>query len=298
VQAQSSFPPTCTCFYLWSGSDCSIAACPNNCSQAGTCDSSNGYCTCEAGTGGADCSTDLRVGTCPNNCNSQGTCADSVCTCFEGWSGPDCSVSHCPNNCTFNGVCLELDSSAFFAGYECRCNRGYTGNDCSVSVRPCPTYGGHECALNGGCDGETGKCVCKQGYMGEDCSQRDCAMGYLSRTDKYAPPWTSADCPNDCSCNGYCFCDNPPSEEEPPRCYCACEPGFAGDSCAVVVGKHVPYKGVIQPMPDQEVYPEIHPYLTDEERAGIAQRRQAMTDKEPEQQDGPQDEQEDAGQGR
>lgn len=33
-------------------------------------------------------------------------------------------------------------------------------------------------------------------------------------------------------------------------------------------------------MPDPEVYPEVHPYLTDEERTAIALRRQEMMEKE------------------
>jgi hypothetical protein len=51
---------------LWfTGPDCGLALCMNNCSGHGACDYAAGECACDAGWAAADCSKRL----CPQNCS-------------------------------------------------------------------------------------------------------------------------------------------------------------------------------------------------------------------------------------
>lgn len=271
----SPFPPVCECLFMWSGDDCGVAACPNNCTESGECDTRTGVCHCHKDLGGADCSKDLRFGRCPNNCYGNGRCDSStrvgVCECYPGWKGLDCSEAPCPRNCSFHGVCMEIDAA--FGGGRCRCERGWAGADCSHEIKTCPglTPDNHPCNRHGKCDVLTGTCNCTTGYVGDACQQRDCVGGYLSMSERHPQPWASLGCPDDCSCHGHCICTG--DEETEDTCYCACEPGWGGSACTEVISDKVPYSGVEQPFPDKEIYPHTHPWLSDEERAQIALRR-------------------------
>lgn len=280
----SSFPAVCHCFAMWSGHDCSTASCPNDCSGQGQCDPSNGFCNCNTHFGKADCSIDMRIGTCPEDCNGNGECVDGNCECYQGYSGISCREAPCPNNCTFNGVCADINLD--FGGKMCMCNPGFKGEDCSQEIKVCP--GSREpCNEHGKCNEETGVCECMRGWSGEDCSERDCVAGYLNRAGSaFPPPYASQGCPNDCSCHGYCVCsgDQPEAEaeggDEPLSCYCACEPSWAGEACSFPIGVEDPFSGVIQPFPDAYQFPEVHPYLSDEERTAIALKRQELEEQQ------------------
>jgi len=91
----------CICNQGWTGEDCSIAECPNNCSNdiitdeesKSICVSSypESYCRCapRSRRGGDDCSKLL----CLNDCGIGGTCQeDGTCKCNSHHFGPDCSI--------------------------------------------------------------------------------------------------------------------------------------------------------------------------------------------------------------
>eukprot|EP01105_Mastigella_eilhardi_P001414 TRINITY_DN1169_c0_g3_i7.p1 TRINITY_DN1169_c0_g3~~TRINITY_DN1169_c0_g3_i7.p1 ORF type:complete len:599 (-),score=125.79 TRINITY_DN1169_c0_g3_i7:1225-2955(-) len=70
-------------------------ACPNDCSASYTgsvCDEAAGHCACASGWVGADCS----MVACPNECSGRGVCQTVVgqdaCVCYAGFTGQDCSA--------------------------------------------------------------------------------------------------------------------------------------------------------------------------------------------------------------
>lgn len=96
--------------------------CPDMCSNNGNCIESG--CDCFAGWSGVACEI---KNVCRMNCNGHGSCQDFICICYPGYYGTYCQgIVGCPLNCTsgLQGVCL--DSS------ECSCFEGYTGEDCSL----------------------------------------------------------------------------------------------------------------------------------------------------------------------
>ena len=166
----------CVCDEGWTGPDCTIRACPEDCNGNGAC-AQNGTCFCYRFWGGKACSE----AACPNRCNDRGTCVGGQgCLCDVGYEGIDCGVSACPRNCSSNGVCLATPGDQYGdnlgeRGYEhsinaslarCLCFYGWGGEDCSQL----------SCALNcsypqGQCF--NGTCVCDQsaGYFGRNCSE-------------------------------------------------------------------------------------------------------------------------------
>lgn len=90
----------------------------------------------------------VRVeGGCHNNCNRNGLCSEtSVCECFTGFEGNDCSRRSCP-----------------------------TGN--AMGVMPYDTDLGHqkaECSGRGSCNYELGLCKCDPGFAGTSCERLEC----------------------------------------------------------------------------------------------------------------------------
>jgi hypothetical protein len=72
-------PNECECTRGWSGNDCSIPLCKQECKYNGNCTLPD-ICTCEKGWTGHDCSTPL----CAQNCNNGGRCvAPDTCKCLQ-----------------------------------------------------------------------------------------------------------------------------------------------------------------------------------------------------------------------
>lgn len=76
---------------------------------------------------------------CPNQCSSNGICTRpwGVCSCFDGFTGADCSLRPCPF-----GLISWADSAI--------------SNDSAHHAA--------ECSNRGKCDRELGECMCEYGF--------------------------------------------------------------------------------------------------------------------------------------
>lgn len=201
----------CVCSLWYTGPDCSLVLCMNNCSNHGSCDLSSGKCLCDPGWSAADCSKQQ----CPFNCTGHGTCFGGQCECQSGFSGDDCSIFPCQNDCSghgacYNGTCAcdldwgeQPDCSVYrpviplpcpnnctgqgsCANSTCYCDLGWQGLDCSEPVW-CPG----NCTGHGACANAT--CGCDVGFFGDDCSQTECFNNCTQH--------------GSCTSNGTCACD-------------------------------------------------------------------------------------------
>ena len=186
--------PKCFCEDGFTGSDCSLLSCGDECSGDSVC--RNGVCYCAPGKGGEHCSRTL----CERDCHGHGECIDlGSCKCQDGYRGKHCEIKTCTSACSeldggeITGVCQED---------RCVCSPGYTGPDCKEKT--C----GVECH-RGSCNGVDGQCYCESGYGGIDCSIK--LVG----------------CPNDCNRRGKCI----ETALEPK--HCVCEKGYSGIACEV-----------------------------------------------------------------
>jgi hypothetical protein len=95
-------------------------------------------------------------------CSSNGLCdADGSCSCDDGWTGIDCSMTQCPGNgCSNKGTCLSENQ---FPINQCVCDDRMAGYDCSVQL--CL----NNCSNQGNCTAN-GMCACENGFSGDDCS--------------------------------------------------------------------------------------------------------------------------------
>ena len=123
----------------------------------GTCDSTTGSCTCNAGCYGDDCSV-----VCPGFpnvcCAGMGTPVynpstnTATCDCDPGCFGDDCSLFACTKDCSGRGTCDSATGT-------CNCNEGCFGEDCNSNDN-------------------TDKCECNIGFYGTDCTvtcPKDCS---------------------------------------------------------------------------------------------------------------------------
>jgi tenascin len=119
---------------------------------------------------GADCS----IPACPKECSNHGPCVDGFCQCSEGWIGTDCSQRACPNQCSSNVSCNRLiilfllfpflnfsewTSAFFFLLFQgmclesgvCACESGFVGSACNITVCV-DNCSGHGNCNNGTCE--------------------------------------------------------------------------------------------------------------------------------------------------
>lgn len=115
-------------------------------------------CLCKARFYGATCL--IETNDCPEQCNGNGLCSNSACSCYQGYSGVNCS-QFCPFNCTLNTQTNSYQGRCNIH-FQCKCKAGFSGPACDVE---CPS----RCFGNGECD--DGVCVCYGGFEGTDCSR-------------------------------------------------------------------------------------------------------------------------------
>ena len=138
-----------------------VMNCAHNCSNHGVC--KNGFCHCDPGYWGIDCSNYTCPGSvchydndhvqhCAHCCydsigdrkvpcqlmkdeyetiftgTSEGICDGfGTCQCAPPYIGEDCSILDCKHNCSFNGYC-----SVEFPASRCMCKDGYSGKSLIV----------------------------------------------------------------------------------------------------------------------------------------------------------------------
>eukprot|EP00118_Oscarella_pearsei_P008644 m.45749 g.45749 ORF g.45749 m.45749 type:complete len:2670 (+) comp33632_c0_seq3:67-8076(+) len=115
---------SCACDAMFTGVDCSIALCTDNCSGNGHC--VNGSCVCDPAWTGLICNTLV----CSLGCNINGICNNGTCVCNKGWKGASCQIDACPNNCHQNGSCTKNDEGV----WHCVCLPGFRGISCRIGI--------------------------------------------------------------------------------------------------------------------------------------------------------------------
>ncbi|XP_061195304.1 neurogenic locus protein delta-like [Saccostrea echinata] len=133
-------------------------------------------CQCRTGTTGRNCES-LTAQQCNNNtCNNHGHChvnhGNTLCTCNNEYTGPDCSIRNsCAHNQCQNGATCVI----FGTNYTCHCSKGFTEELCE-KIDYCAT---DPCKNSGSCTNTASgyNCSCIDHFMGQNCSTYDYCFG-------------------------------------------------------------------------------------------------------------------------
>lgn len=140
------------------------------CNNRGLCNSASGACACfthwasSNGQGAVgslgDCGARILVPvTCPSSCSGHGTCASLSCTCYEGFTGADCSQRSCPfgsawfdepwttNHAHLPALCSNMGLCQPLTGL-CTCRTGFTGAACERLACPANCNNAGSCFSN------------------------------------------------------------------------------------------------------------------------------------------------------
>lgn len=107
---------------------------------------------------------------CIKNCSSHGDCYFGFCFCDIGYWGSDCSNSSCPGtSCYYDEVSHDQ-----VCVHACQAGYNHTDADTYVQdIAKVPCSRGLPGVSNGICDGY-GNSMCAPPFVGSDCSIKDC----------------------------------------------------------------------------------------------------------------------------
>jgi hypothetical protein len=183
----------------------------------------------------------LASAACPNDCSGHGVCDSAQCECYRNWMGSDCSDrictfgrafvdsptgdlngdgAHDPHRAFFPADNVEVHGISNIVGGRSELydhHYGYARTDRDDDWDEAHFY--RECSNKGVCDRSTGLCDCFPGYWGEGCSRTVC--------------------PQDCNGHGLCRTISDSYDEDytawdlHKTAKCVCDAGFSGPSCSM-----------------------------------------------------------------